>query len=164
MKCGTYRGQPAFDYPHNNFVTPEIHTHVYATDTFKITTYSDGSIIEADKPKATFSGPCKKTSYQYQRIEEFELASEQIDDHNNADSQQDIAIIGDDDINMGMRTPGYVDDANYYQTDEFNDGRSNQLAMSNFDIAYSRGWTGLGSLIVVADTGAFVNHQDLKTI
>ena len=145
------------------FVTPEIHTHVYATDTFKITTYSDGSIIEElINQKLRFRDPVKKHPINTQRIEEFELASEQIDDHNNADSQQDIAIIGDDDINMGMRTPGYVDDANYYQTDEFNDGRSNQLAMSNFDIAYSRGWTGLGSLIVVADTGAFVNHQDLK--
>ena len=144
-------------------VTPEIHTHVYATDTFKITTYSDGSIIEElINQKLRFRDPIKKHPVNTQRIEEFELASEQIDDHNNADSQQDIVIIGDDDINMGMRTPGYVEDANYYQTDEFNDGRSNQLEMSSFDVAYSRGWTGLGSLIVVADSGALVNHEDLN--
>ena len=62
---------------------------------------------------------------------------------------------------MGTRTPGYVADPKHYQTDEFNFVINKQLDVSNFDVAYSRGWTGKGSTVVIADTGALTTHTDL---
>ena len=46
-------------------------------------------------------------------------------------------------------------------TQEFAYLGSKHLSASNFDIAYSRGWTGKGLTIVIADTGANTAHTDL---
>ena len=73
----------------------------------------------------------------------------------------DDGVIGDDHADMGTRTPGYNSDASSYITDEYSYINNKQLDVSNFSTAYSRGWTGKGSLVVIADTGANTNHVDL---
>ena len=73
----------------------------------------------------------------------------------------DDGVIGDDHTDMGTRTPGYNSDSTTYETDEYSYIANKQLSNSNFSTAYSRGWTGKGSLITIADTGANVNHVDL---
>lgn len=59
---------------------------------------------------------------------------------------------------LGERTAGYNINPNYYHGKEF----GKNLHTHGFDFAYSRGWTGKGSLVVIADSGADLNHPDLK--
>ena len=59
----------------------------------------------------------------------------------------------------GYKNTGYNSSASFYETEEYN-YTNKQLSTSN-RTAYSRGWTGKGSLITIADTGANVNHVDL---
>ena len=40
-------------------------------------------------------------------------------------------------------------------------GGAGALAVTNFSHAYARGWTGLGSLVTIADTGVDAAHPDL---
>ena len=156
-------------YRVTTFVTPETHTHVYATDTYTVTTYSDGSVVEELTNQALrYREPVTKYPASTERTEELELMREQIvaDSGDDADNETDTGIIGEDHADMGTRTPGYVADRNHYRTDEFSEFKTtglgnNHLLQSNFDVAYSRGWTGKGSLVVVADTGADTSHVDL---
>jgi hypothetical protein len=156
-------------YRVTTFVTPEIHTHVYATDTYTTTTYSDGSVVEELTNQALrHREPVTKYPVATERTEELELMREQIvaDSGDDADNETDTGVIGEDHADMGTRTPGYVADRNHYRTDEFSEFKTtglgnNHLLQSNFDVAYSRGWTGKGSLVVVADTGADTSHVDL---
>ena len=149
------------------FVTPETHTHVYATDTYTVTTYSDGSVVEElTNQELRYREPVTKYPASSQRTEELELMREEIGGGDSAENETDTGVIGEDHADMGTRTPGYVADRNHYRTDEFSEFKTtglgnNHLLQSNFDVAYSRGWTGKGSLVVVADTGADVSHVDL---
>jgi len=66
---------------------------------------------------------------------------------------------------LGIATPSYVDDPLYYQTSEYYYGKSfgsssAPLAAVHFADAYSRGWTGHGSLVTIADTGIDMDHPD----
>jgi len=62
----------------------------------------------------------------------------------------------------GVPTPGTVPDPAYYETAEYFYGGSRApLAATSFSSAYARGWTGLGSLVTVADTGVDADHPDL---
>ena len=73
--------------------------------------------------------------------------------------------IGEDHVNMGTRTANYNSDANSYRTDEFNgSGGDNFNSAINAEYAYSRGWTGKGSTIVIADTGWDRDHKDLGNV
>ena len=154
-------------YRVTTFVTPETHTHVYATDTYTVTTYRDGSVVEELTDQALrYREPVTKYPTSSQRTEELELMREAIGGGDSADNVTDTGVIGEDHADMGTRTPGYVADRNHYRTDEFSEFKTtglgnNHLLQSNFDVAYSRGWTGKGSLVVVADTGADTSHVDL---
>ena len=64
------------------------------------------------------------------------------------------------DPNLGTRTAGYNSDSNSYKTSEFNMSRT--LNQVNADKAYSRGWTGKGVTVAVADTGYATAHTDLQ--
>lgn len=70
-----------------------------------------------------------------------------------------------DDSNLGTVTPGAIKDANEYRTEEFWSQANNKYddvhAAIKSDAAWSRGWTGKGSTVVIADSGANVNHTDL---
>ena len=62
----------------------------------------------------------------------------------------------------GVRTPGTVADPRHYETAEYHaGGRKAPLAATSFSAAYARGWTGLGSIVTVADTGIDDTHPDL---
>ena len=70
----------------------------------------------------------------------------------------------DDDPNLGTRTVGYDTDKTTYETDEYhengmgwNGGSGKQVNASS---AYSRGWTGKGSIVAVADTGYDTDHTE----
>ncbi|MCG8623267.1 MAG: S8 family serine peptidase [Proteobacteria bacterium] len=81
---------------------------------------------------------------------------------------------GDGDGMLGfLGTPSKVAFANathYLATHEFlqqirnsrDTDTHNHLVEHKFHEAYARGWTGNGSLVVIADTGANLNHPDLK--
>ena len=63
---------------------------------------------------------------------------------------------------IGTPTPGTVSDPAHYETAEYHaGGRKAPLAATSFSAAYSRGWTGLGSIVTVADTGIDESHPDL---
>jgi len=67
-----------------------------------------------------------------------------------------------DHADMGTRTPGFNSDPASYRTQEFT-GTTGQdyKGAIKADVAYSRGWTGKGSLITIADTGYDKDHSDL---
>jgi hypothetical protein len=70
----------------------------------------------------------------------------------------------DDDPNLGTKTVGYDTDKTTYETDEYHEngmgwagGSAKQVNASS---AYSRGWTGKGSIVAVADTGYDTDHAE----
>jgi len=77
--------------------------------------------------------------------------------------EEEVVVgIGSDHADLGTRTAGFNSNASSYRTSEFNgSGGQNYKSAINADVAYSRGWTGKGSLITIADTGYDVDHNDL---
>ena len=69
----------------------------------------------------------------------------------------------DFDTNLGTRTTGYDTDKTTYETLEYNESNQGYKVYEKINVssAYSRGWTGKGSIIAVADTGYDVDHSDL---
>jgi len=70
----------------------------------------------------------------------------------------------DDDPNLGTRTVGYDTDNTTYETDEYHENGMGWAGGSgkqvNASSAYSRGWTGKGSIVAVADTGYDTDHAE----
>jgi len=80
------------------------------------------------------------------------------------DAPADTTPIADDHPDMGTRTAGYNTDPTSYRTSEFTGTKGvNFLSAVKADVAYSRGWTGKGSLITIADTGWDRDHTDLSS-
>jgi len=78
------------------------------------------------------------------------------------DAPADSTPIADDHPDMGTRTAGFNSDPASYRTSEFTGTTgTNYKGTINADVAYSRGWTGEGSLITIADTGYDKDHSDL---
>ena len=69
----------------------------------------------------------------------------------------------DSDTNLGTRTTGYDTDKTTYETLEYNESNQGYKVYEKINVssAYSRGWTGKGSIVAVADTGYDVDHSDL---
>ena len=69
----------------------------------------------------------------------------------------------DADTNLGTRTTGYDTDKTTYETLEYNESNNGYKVYEKINVssAYSRGWTGKGSVVAVADTGYDVDHSDL---
>ena len=85
--------------------------------------------------------------------------SDRIDSDSSA-ARSAVGQRGPDDL--GVPTPGTVADPAHYETAEYHYGGSRApLAATSFSAAYARGWTGLGSLVTVADTGVDADHHDL---
>ena len=67
---------------------------------------------------------------------------------------------------MGTPTPGMSTNPQDFKTPEFTlgaaGGWTDFKSLIKADVAYSRGWTGKGSLIAIADTGYNTQHTDLK--
>jgi len=66
----------------------------------------------------------------------------------------------DYDTNLGTRTVGYDTDKTTYETDEYLGQTSRSYDHVNISSAYSRGWTGKGSIVAVADTGYDTDHTE----
>jgi len=75
------------------------------------------------------------------------------------------------DPNLGTRTVGYSSDRNTYNTNEYLDKNSSGVTQGwenggkkqvKADYAYSRGWTGKGVTVAVADTGYDVDHTEFS--
>jgi len=66
----------------------------------------------------------------------------------------------DDDPNLGTKTVGYDTDKTTYETDEYLGQTSRSYDHVNISSAYSRGWTGKGSIVAVADTGYDTDHTE----
>ena len=131
--------------------TPEFHEHFDDQEKNTVTTYSDGTTKTETETVQTSRGVVEKLPLVDAVVTELSRVN------------TDNGEIGKDHADMGTRTPGYVADAGHYRTDEFNYISNKQLSVSNFDVAYSRGWTGKGSTIVIADTGAYTGHTDLDS-
>ena len=129
--------------------TPEFHEHFDTQTKTTVVTYSDGTTETTTEQVLTSRGKVAKGSTTSTTTVEL------------ARVETDNGVVGEDHADMGTRTPGYVADPTHYQTQEFDYLGSRQLSASNFDVAYSRGWTGKGSTIVIADTGANTAHTDL---
>ena len=132
--------------------TPEFHEHFDNEDTVTTITYSDGTKKATTVTVLIGRGVVEKNGNTVVETTELSrvLIVVEVD-------------LGPDHADMGTRTPGYVADASHYQTDEFAYISNKQLSVSNFDVAYSRGWTGKDSTIVIADTGAYTGHADLDS-
>jgi len=76
-----------------------------------------------------------------------------------------VTPVGSDHADLGTRTAGFNSDPASYRTSEFNgsNGGQNYKSAIKAEYAYSRGWTGKGSLITIADTGYDVDHNDLSS-
>jgi subtilisin family serine protease len=70
----------------------------------------------------------------------------------------------DNDENLGTRTVGYNTDKTTYETDEYTENGMGWAGGSgkqvNASSAYSKGWTGKGSIVAVADTGYDTDHTE----
>jgi subtilisin family serine protease len=68
------------------------------------------------------------------------------------------------DPNLGTKTVGYDTDKTTYETDEYQENSNGFAGGSakqvNASSAYSRGWTGKGSIVAVADTGYDTDHTE----
>ena len=143
------------------------HQHFDYKDTITITTYSDDTVKKDTVRVTTGRGVVEKPSETTITNKELSrvliVVEEEPDQVIVVEEEPDQVIVdlGPDHADMGTRTPGYVSDASHYQTDEFAYLGSKSLSVSNFDVAYSRGWTGKGSTVVIADTGANTSHTDL---
>jgi subtilisin family serine protease len=70
----------------------------------------------------------------------------------------------DADTNLGTRTTGYNTDKTTYETSEYNESNNGYKVYEKINVssAYSRGWTGKGSIVAVADTGYDVDHSEFE--
>ena len=126
------------------------HEHFDTQEKTTLTTYSDGTTKTETETVITSRGKVQKPNI-------ITTSSVEV-----ARVNTDNGVIGNDHEDMGTRTPGYVADSTYYRNaSEFGYISNKQLSVSNFDVAYSRGWTGKGSTVVIADTGANIAHTDL---
>jgi subtilisin family serine protease len=70
----------------------------------------------------------------------------------------------ENDENLGTRTVGYNTDKTTYETDEYTENGMGWAGGSgkqvNASSAYSKGWTGKGSIVAVADTGYDTDHTE----
>ena len=138
---------------YTTYANPYSVYHYYTITTTTVTKYSDGTTKTKAATKQKINGPDEKAGTQTTTVEEISRTKIVV--------EEEVVDLGPDHADMGTRTPGYVADASHYITDEFAYLGSKHLSVSNFDDAYSRGWTGKGSTIVIADTGANTSHVDL---
>jgi len=70
----------------------------------------------------------------------------------------------DDDVNLGTKTVNYNTDKTTYETLEYKENNDGYFSLDQVKAssAYSKGWTGKGSIVAVADTGWDTDHSDLE--
>ncbi len=145
--------------------------------TYKVT-YSDNSVKAITvQEESTHSVPTSPVvTYEYTKLDDNN--DDNNNDNGNDDSNDDSSDNKDDTndnttyvkvdythSDLGTPTDGAIKDASEYRTEEFyalaNHEADNLLQAIKADAAWSRGWTGKGSIVIIADTGTNVNHTDL---
>jgi subtilisin family serine protease len=153
----------------------DVTTTVTTTEQIK-KTYVDGTSITVDGVATSESTTVKTlldTSTRTEQItvseETSSTSTENRDDGLIVSTSTTSTAYTDLDPNLGDRTPGYSTDKTTYETNEYLDRDSNgnlqgwanggkkQVKASD---AYSRGWTGKGVTVAVADTGYDTDHSE----
>ena len=119
---------------YTTYANPYSVYHYYNVTTTTVTKYSDGTTKTDTATKQRVNGPDEKAGTQTTTVEEISRTKIVV---------EEVVDLGPDHADMGTRTPGYVADATHYQTTEFEYLGSKHLSASNFDNAYSSGWTGI---------------------
>ena len=145
-------------------------------------TMSDGTVkrIETTETETVVVPVSPTITYEYVKNGDTPVEEENNEEENNEEENNDNADNGNDDSDndtvnyktveytnsdLGTPTDGAIKDANLYRTEEFmalaNYEADNLLAAIKADAAWSRGWTGKGSIVIIADSGTNINHKDL---
>lgn len=139
-------------------------------------TMIDGTVVIADGT-ATSTATTTKTLQRTQNREETIIVNEDTSNSTSENTDDGVVVsttttstaYTDADPNLGTRTTGYNTDKTTYETNEYLDkdangnlqgwanGGKKQVKASD---AYSRGWTGKGVTIAVADTGYDLDHSE----
>lgn len=146
--------------------------------TYKVT-YSDGSVkaITVQEESTHLVPTSPVVTYEYTKLDD-DNTDDNKDNGNNDDNNDDSSDNSDNsdknttyvkvdytNTDLGTPTDGAIKDAKEYRTEEFyalaNHEADNILQAIKADAAWSRGWTGKGSIVIIADTGTNVNHTDL---
>ena len=170
--CDKYRVQTNYNETVVKYWTV-IYNVTYSDDSVKAITVEETSTHSVPTtPVVTYEYIKNGTPIEEEKEEEKE--EEEKEEENNEDGNDNVDS-GSDSVNyksvdytnsdLGTVTEGAIKDANLYRTEEFfglkdyvND---NVLSTIKADAAWSRGWTGKGSIVVIADTGTNINHTDL---
>ena len=166
--CDKYRVQTNYNETVVKYWTV-IYNVTYSDDSVKAITVEETSThLVPTTPVVTYEYIKNGTPIEEEKEEEKEEEENNEDGNDNADSGSDSVNYKSVDYtnsDLGTVTEGAIKDANLYRTEEFfglkdyvND---NVLSTIKADAAWSRGWTGKGSIVVIADTGTNINHTDL---
>ena len=168
-KCTKYRVQT--NYSETVEKTFDVTYHVTMSDnTLKvINTTETETVVVPVSPTITYEyvkngdTPVEDNTEEENNNEE-NTEEENIDDTNNGDTVN-YKTVEYTNSDLGTVTPGAIKDANLYRTEEFmalaNHEADNLLSAIKADAAWSRGWTGKGSIVIIADSGTNINHTDL---
>ena len=108
---------------------------MYRTDTTTVKQYSDGTEETTVTTTERVWGPNEKLGRETIQSTVISETPPAPEEH----CWEDDGVIGEDHADMGTRTPGYVANKSYYETDEYTYLTTDQLSTSNFSTAYSRG-------------------------
>ena len=168
-KCTKYRVQT--NYSETVEKTFDVTYHVTMSDnTLKvINTTETETVVVPVSPTITYEyvkngdTPVEDNTEE-ENTEEENTEEENTDDTNNGDTVN-YKTVEYTNSDLGTVTPGAIKDANLYRTEEFmalaNHEADNLLSAIKADAAWSRGWTGKGSIVIIADSGTNINHTDL---
>ena len=168
-KCTKYRVQT--NYSETVEKTFDVTYHVLMSDnTLKvINTTETETVVVPVSPTITYEyvkngdTPVEDNTEE-ENNEEENTEEENTDDTNNGDTVN-YKTVEYTNSDLGTVTPGAIKDANLYRTEEFmalaNHEADNLLSAIKADAAWGRGWTGKGSIVIIADSGTNINHTDL---
>ena len=168
-KCTKYRVQT--NYSETVEKTFDVTYHVTMSDnTLKvINTTETETVVVPVSPTITYEyvkngdTPVEDNTEE-ENNEEENTEEENTDDTNNGDTVN-YKTVEYTNSDLGTVTPGAIKDANLYRTEEFmalaNHEADNLLSAIKADAAWGRGWTGKGSIVIIADSGTNINHTDL---
>ena len=88
---------------------------------------------------------------------------ESTEENTNEAEQDQWTGIEDKKQYLGTTTPNYNTDKTTYETTEYKEDNNGYLVYDKIKVssAYSKGWTGQGSIVAIADTGYDTDHSDL---
>ena len=107
-------------------------------------------------------------STEEESTEEESTEEESTEDENTEESNEQAQDpwhgIEDNKQYLGTTTPNYNTDKTTYETTEYKEDNNGYFVYDKIKVssAYSKGWTGQGSIVAIADTGYDTDHSDLE--